>query len=206
MLSGIKKVMNSIYYFLVILVLFLLYSLNFNLGYVSMLCVKLTSSDVSKIVVDVLCLLISIVAVVKIFLNIFKKSEERYLSLYDESGVIEISDYSMERIATNTLEKYEEIVESSVRAKLKNNKDEDYSINVDIKCGVDEEFCKSNSNLTELSKTIQDDVHISLENFLGMRVDKVNIIIHNIKKRENINDVVNNKNYGTNNKKQSRVK
>lgn len=182
-MSKFNKVLNIAYYIFTLIVIFILYSMQYNNGLSKIFDDYLYGTPYFEITINVVVGIICIVTLIKILLILFKKSSDRYFRLFDVDGEVEVSDISIIKVAENTLNTFPEILEKSVYTKISTGKDGEQNIVLNLKCGLDEEVCKEEGFVySDYCNDVQNTVHSSLEYFLGKTVEKVNIKFYDIKK------------------------
>ena len=158
--------------------------------------------------------------------NIFKKSYDCYVLLFEDEGTIRISDKSIERTIRHAAGKIEEIDQVDISVKARNKNDGNPDVKINIKCGLDYAKYMQASYFTEerlvddqvdldasqvgshdtdlapvvdnasqdqaigmtgLTNMIQEELHKAVENFIGQRVDQINIKFYDVEKKKKDN-------------------
>lgn len=142
-MSRFKKLINIIYYLISIIVLAVfLIMLNNRNNYTQKILDIVASNENIQIGLTVLGAVVVFVVVIKLLGTILQKTDEKYLNLYEDDGDICISNTAIAKNIKNALKEFEEVVEYTVKIKIKNKK-ENAKVSVKIKCGLDEEICRT---------------------------------------------------------------
>ncbi|MEG0249638.1 MAG: alkaline shock response membrane anchor protein AmaP [Peptostreptococcus sp.] len=143
-MSRFKKLVNIIYYLMIIVIVvpFLL-SINNISWFVETKLQQYLLDDRVRLGFTIVGAIVLIVLSIKIIVTIFKKIDERYLVLFEEGGKVSISDTVIEKTVINTLKEFEEVIEYTVKVKIKNKDKENSKVKVSVKCGLDEAVCKA---------------------------------------------------------------
>ncbi|WP_101773667.1 Asp23/Gls24 family envelope stress response protein [Peptostreptococcus faecalis] len=142
-MSKFRKIINSIYYLLILMLLSAIYIFVFKYVLADERIIFIDTYKLLQtipLLLGILSFIVFMATVVKLILILFKKSDERELVLFEDNGTISVSDMSIEKNVINTLEKFDEIAENTVRASIKKKGDKTI-VKVDVKCGINEELC-----------------------------------------------------------------
>lgn len=155
-MSRFRKLIKIVYYFLVLLLIGVLYSSfsYFLLDYE--MIDSFSQSDIGRMSVTILSAIVALVIIVKIIITILQKTDNKYLILKDEDGTIRLADTSIEKTVVNTLKEFDEVKEQRVRVKINNNSKGMSTVNVKIKCGLDEAMCKARGYFDDDSNEVQE--------------------------------------------------
>lgn len=183
-----KKLLNFIYYLLAILLAISLLIFFYNKSYLEPILSYMNENIFVYSMMIILGIFI-LSSLAKILFTLGKKSPDSYLILADDKGQISISDSSIAQTCEKVLATYPEVVEQKIKTSIKNNKNSQADVIVNIKCGLDEYLCgnKDGENqvaVDSLCLDIQDKIYKALEAFLGRKVNQVNIKYHNVKYKE----------------------
>lgn len=196
-MSRFKKVIITIYSLYIVLVLA-----------ISFFLVKPNESTykyLDSLNRDTVLILIGI-AIFLIFIrwlvSMFQKSDEDYLVLGDNDGNIMLSTRAIEKTVLKCLDKFENVVEKSVKVKIKSKQGQEPCVDIVAKCGVKDEISD------DVCKVAQEEAHKSLEDLLGFRINKLDMKFYQLKEKKSKDDTntKNDNNKKTFNKKVSRVK
>lgn len=192
-MSNFKKVINLLYCLVLVCIVVVLYSMAFNLEFMESFIVSLRSDSNYTMVLNMFVILVLLVTGLRVIYLLFKKSDDSYLLLFEDEGSIMISDRSIERTVRQAASKIQEIGQLDVKTSIKNKKDGESDIKVYIKCGLDYEKCMQDYSsidndqaigMTELTNMIQEELHKAVENFIGQRVNEINIKFYDIEKKD----------------------
>lgn len=191
-MSRFKKLINIIYYLMAIFVLMILLLILYStidsraVQYVGMMLANEEFLEVA----GGIGLFILIVVTIKLIVTILKRTDERYLFLYEDSGEIRISDTVIEKTVKNALREFEEVIEYTVKIKIKNKNKDNTKVNVNVKCGLDESICEAKGYYKEITNTndenelkIGEDENLTVEN-LDSSDSNVNIGKKSVEKEE----------------------
>lgn len=103
-----------------------------------------------------LAALIILVSIVKIAVTILEKSDDRYLNLYEDEGLVSISEDAIRNCVSNSFKKFDEVIEETIKVKIKN--DDESSVVIDAKCGLDEDLCKKKGYFDHLEEVAEEEV------------------------------------------------
>lgn len=211
-MSKLKKTLSVIYYLVILLMVLILYSANFDIGFASILSQKILSLEYGEITITLFSSLVVIISFIKIITTVLQRTLERYFTLFEDSGNVSISDTAINKVVENSLNSFDEVLEHTISTKIRDDKNGESRIIVNIKCGLNEELCRrkgyyeekeinleervenqkedsteNNKNymsINDFCNKIQRYVHSSLEKFLSLKVEQVNIKFYDIKQRE----------------------
>ena len=192
-MSNFKKVINLLYCLVLVCIVVVLYSMAFNLEFMESFIVSLRSDSNYTMVLNMFVILVLLVTGLRVIYLLFKKSDDSYLLLFEDEGSIMISDRSIERTVRQAASKIQEIGQLDLKTSIKNKKDGESDIKVYIKCGLDYEKCMQDYSsidndqaigMTELTNMIQEELHKAVENFIGQRVNEINIKFYDIEKKD----------------------
>lgn len=204
-MSRYKKVVNCIFYSIIILTIVLLYMIAFDMYYGSILrYIPYLDANIKNIA-TVMAIISITFSLLKFILYIMEKNSKYYFIIFENNGSVEISVNSIKNTTLNILSKYEEILESFVSVKIMSGRS-DQNIILNIKCGIDNSLMRKNVNeaieeigedisdenifmpffnVSEFCNKIQKNIHEELENFVGVGIEKVNIKIYGIDRANN---------------------
>lgn len=192
-MSNFKKIINLLYCLVLVCIVVVLYSMAFNLEFMESFIVSLRSDSNYTMVLNMFVILVLLVTGLRVIYLLFKKSDDSYLLLFEDEGSIMISDRSIERTVRQAASKIQEIGQLDLKTSIKNKKDGESDIKVYIKCGLDYERCMQDYSsidndqaigMTELTNMIQEELHKAVENFIGQRVNEINIKFYDIEKKD----------------------
>lgn len=199
-MSTFRKIINLIYFLILVCLLVVLYSMAFDLEFMKTLVDAVRDNAGYTMLVNIGLVLVLGVTCLRAIYILFKKSYDCYVLLFEDEGSIRISDKSIERTIRHAAGKIEEIDQVDIRVKARNKNDGNPDVKINIKCGLDytkymqtSYFAEDKSiddqaiGMTGLTNMIQEELHKAVENFIGQRVDQINIKFYDVEKKKKDN-------------------
>lgn len=225
-MSTFRKIINLIYFLILVCLLVVLYSMAFDLEFMKTLVDAVRDNAGYTMLVNIGLVLVLGVTCLRAIYILFKKSYDCYVLLFEDEGTIRISDKSIERTIRHAAGKIEEIDQVDIRVKARNKNDGNPDVKINIKCGLDYAKYMQASYFTEerlvddqvdldasqvgshdtdlapvvdnasqdqaigmtgLTNMIQEELHKAVENFIGQRVDQINIKFYDVEKKKKDN-------------------
>ncbi|WP_455526005.1 alkaline shock response membrane anchor protein AmaP [Peptostreptococcus stomatis] len=225
-MSTFRKIINLIYFLILVCLLVVLYSMAFDLEFMKTLVDAVRDNAGYTMLVNIGLVLVLGVTCLRAIYILFKKSYDCYVLLFEDEGTIRISDKSIERTIRHAAGKIEEIDQVDIRVKARNKNDGNPDVKINIKCGLDYAKYMQTSYFTEerlvddqvdldasqvgshdtdlapvvdnasqdqaigmtgLTNMIQEELHKAVENFIGQRVDQINIKFYDVEKKKKDN-------------------
>lgn len=225
-MSTFRKIINLIYFLILVCLLVVLYSMAFDLEFMKTLVDAVRDNAGYTMLVNIGLVLVLGVTCLRAIYILFKKSYDCYVLLFEDEGTIRISDKSIERTIRHAAGKIEEIDQVDIRVKARNKNDGNPDVEINIKCGLDYAKYMQASYFTEerlvddqvdldasqvgshdtdlapvvdnasqdqaigmtgLTNMIQEELHKAVENFIGQRVDQINIKFYDVEKKKKDN-------------------
>lgn len=199
-MSTFRKIINLIYFLILVCLLVVLYSMAFDLEFMKTLVDAVRDNAGYTMLVNIGLVLVLGVTCLRAIYILFKKSYDCYVLLFEDEGTIRISDKSIERTIRHAAGKIEEIDQVDIRVKARNKNDGNPDVKINIKCGLDytkymqtSYFAEDKSiddqaiGMTGLTNMIQEELHKAVENFIGQRVDQINIKFYDVEKKKKDN-------------------
>ena len=232
-MSTFRKIINLIYFLILVCLLIVLYSMAFDLEFMKTLVDAIRDNASYTLLVNIGLVLVLGVTCLRTIYILFKKSYDSYLLIFEDEGAIRISDKSIERTIRYAASQIGVIDQLDIKVKARNKNDAYPDVKVNIKCGLDygkymeseyftgdvylegQEFTSQGSDqptnkaieadndqinldkatiqtdnsqadeytqdraqaigMTGLTNMIQEELHKAVENFIGQRVDPINI-------------------------------
>lgn len=240
-MSTFRKIINLIYFLILVCLLIVLYSMAFDLEFMKTLVDAIRDNASYTLLVNIGLVLVLGVTCLRAIYILFKKSYDSYLLIFEDEGAIRISDKSIERTIRYAASKIGVIDQLDIKVKARNKNDAYPDVKVNIKCGLDygkymeseyftedvylegQEFTSQESDqqinkaievdndqinldkatiqtdnsqadeytqdraqaigMTGLTNMIQEELHKAVENFIGQRVDQININFYDVEKK-----------------------
>lgn len=240
-MSTFRKIINLIYFLILVCLLIVLYSMAFDLEFMKTLVDAIRDNASYTLLVNIGLVLVLGVTCLRAIYILFKKSYDSYLLIFEDEGAIRISDKSIERTIRYAASKIGVIDQLDIKVKARNKNDAYPDVKVNIKCGLDygkymeseyftedvhlegQEFTSQESDqqinkaievdndqinldkatiqtdnsqadeytqdraqaigMTGLTNMIQEELHKAVENFIGQRVDQINIKFYDVEKK-----------------------
>ena len=240
-MSTFRKIINLIYFLILVCLLIVLYSMAFDLEFMKTLVDAIRDNASYTLLVNIGLVLVLGVTCLRAIYILFKKSYDSYLLIFEDEGAIRISDKSIERTIRYAASKIGVIDQLDIKVKARNKNDAYPDVKVNIKCGLDygkymeseyftedvylegQEFTSQESDqqinkaievdndqinldkatiqtdnsqadeytqdraqaigMTGLTNMIQQELHTAVENFIGQRVDQININFYDVEKK-----------------------
>ena len=240
-MSTFRKIINLIYFLILVCLLIVLYSMAFDLEFMKTLVDAIRDNASYTLLVNIGLVLVLGVTCLRAIYILFKKSYDSYLLIFEDEGAIRISDKSIERTIRYAASQIGVIDLLDIKVKARNKNDAYPDVKVNIKCGLDygkymeseyftedvhlegQEFTSQGSDqpinkaievdndqinldkatiqtdnsqadeytqdraqatgMTGLTNMIQEELHKSVENFIGQRVDQINIKFYDVEKK-----------------------
>lgn len=240
-MSTFRKIINLIYFLILVCLLIVLYSMAFDLEFMKTLVDAIRDNASYTLLVNIGLALVLGVTCLRAIYILFKKSYDSYLLIFEDEGAIRISDKSIERIIRYAASQIGVIDQLDIKVKARNKNDAYPDVKVNIKCGLDygkymeseyftedvylegQEFTSQESDqqinkaievdndqinldkatiqtdnsqadeytqdraqaigMTGLTNMIQEELHKAVENFIGQRVDQININFYDVEKK-----------------------
>lgn len=240
-MSTFRKIINLIYFLILVCLLIVLYSMAFDLEFMKTLVDAIRDNASYTLLVNIGLVLVLGVTCLRTIYILFKKSYDSYLLIFEDEGAIRISDKSIERTIRYAASKIGVIDQLDIKVKARNKNDAYPDVKVNIKCGLDygkymeseyftedvhlegQEFTSQGSDqpinkaievdndqinldkatiqtdnsqadeytqdraqaigMTGLTNMIQEELHKAVENFIGQRVDQINIKFYDVEKK-----------------------
>lgn len=199
-MSTFRKIINLIYFLILVCLLVVLYSMAFDLEFMKTLVDAVRDNAGYTMLVNIGLVLVLGVTCLRAIYILFKKSYDCYVLLFEDEGTIRISDKSIERTIRHAAGQIEEIDQVDIRVKARNKNDGNPDVKINIKCGLDytkymqtSYFAEDKSiddqaiGMTGLTNMIQEELHKAVENFIGQRVDQINIKFYDVEKKKKDN-------------------
>ena len=126
------------------------------------------------------------IVILRMVLVVFQKSDQSYLSLTDNDGTIRLSNRSIENTVLFSLKDYDYIKEKSVKVSIKKPSADHINLAIFAKCGFDEDIYSivDEEGLNGLFKSVREDVHASLEQLLGFRIEELDMKFYPIDNKD----------------------
>lgn len=240
-MSTFRKIINLIYFLILVCLLIVLYSMAFDLEFMKTLVDAIRDNASYTLLVNIGLVLVLGVTCLRAIYILFKKSYDSYLLIFEDEGAIRISDKSIERTIRYAASQIGVIDQLDIKVKARNKNDAYPDVKVNIKCGLDygkymeseyftedvylegQEFTSQESDqqinkaievdndqinldkatiqtdnsqadeytqdraqaigMTGLTNMIQEELHKAVENFIGQRVDQININFYDVEKK-----------------------
>lgn len=240
-MSTFRKIINLIYFLILVCLLIVLYSMAFDLEFMKTLVDAIRDNASYTLLVNIGLVLVLGVTCLRAIYILFKKSYDSYLLIFEDEGAIRISDKSIERTIRYAASQIGVIDQLDIKVKARNKNDAYPDVKVNIKCGLDyskymeseyftedvhlegQEFTSQGSDqptnkaieadndqinldkatiqtdnsqadeytqdraqaigMTGLTNMIQEELHKAVENFIGQRVDQINIKFYDVEKK-----------------------
>ena len=240
-MSTFRKIINLIYFLILVCLLIVLYSMAFDLEFMKTLVDAIRDNASYTLLVGIGLVLVLGVTCLRAIYILFKKSYDSYLLIFEDEGAIRISDKSIERTIRYAASQIGVIDQLDIKVKARNKNDAYPDVKVNIKCGLDyskymeseyftenlhlegQEFTSQESDqqinkaievdndqinldkatiqtdnsqadeythdraqaigMTGLTNMIQEELHKAVENFIGQRVDQINIKFYDVEKK-----------------------
>ncbi len=225
-MSTFRKIINLIYFLILVCLLVVLYSMAFDLEFMKTLVDAVRDNAGYTMLVNIGLVLVLGVTCLRAVYTLFKKSYDSYIDLFEDEGSIRISDKSIERTIRHAADQIEEIDQVDISVKARNKNDGNPDVKINIKCGLDYAKYMQASYFTEerivddqvdldasqvgshdtdlapvadnasqdqaigmtgLTNMIQEELHKAVENFIGQRVDQINIKFYDVEKKKKDN-------------------
>ena len=225
-MSTFRKIINLIYFLILVCLLVVLYSMAFDLEFMKTLVDAVGDNAGYTMLVNIGLVLVLGVTCLRAVYTLFKKSYDSYIDLFEDEGSIRISDKSIERTIRHAADQIEEIDQVDISVKARNKNDGNPDVKINIKCGLDYAKYMQASYFTEerlvddqvdldasqvgshdtdlapvvdnasqdqaigmtgLTNMIQEELHKAVENFIGQRVDQINIKFYDVEKKKKDN-------------------
>lgn len=237
-MSTFRKIINLIYFLILVCLLIVLYSMAFDLEFMKTLVDAIRDNASYTLLVNIGLVLVLGVTCLRAIYILFKKSYDSYLLIFEDEGAIRISDKSIERTIRYAASKIGVIDQLDIKVKARNKNDAYPDVKVNIKCGLDygkymeseyftedvylegnatiqadesnatiqadkgqidvdnptiqtdnsqaDEYTQDRAQaigMTGLTNMIQEELHKAVENFIGQRVDQININFYDVEKK-----------------------
>lgn len=240
-MSTFRKIINLIYFLILVCLLIVLYSMAFDLEFMKTLVDAIRDNASYTLLVNIGLVLVLGVTCLRAIYILFKKSYDSYLLIFEDEGAIRISDKSIERTIRYAASQIGVIDQLDIKVKARNKNDAYPDVKVNIKCGLDyskymeseyftedvhlegqeitsqgsdqptnkaieadndqinldkatiqtdnsqaDEYTQDRAQaigMTGLTNMIQEELHKSVENFIGQRVDQINIKFYDVEKK-----------------------
>lgn len=219
-MSTFRKIINLIYFLILVCLLIVLYSMAFDLEFMKTLVDAIRDNASYTLLVNIGLVLVIGVTCLRAIYILFKKSYDSYLLIFEDEGAIRISDKSIERTIRYAASQIGVIDQLDIKVKARNKNDAYPDVKVNIKCGLDygkymeteyftedvhlegqidvdnhtiqtdnsqaDEYTQDRAQaigMTGLTNMIQEELHKAVENFIGQRVDQINIKFYDVEKK-----------------------
>lgn len=219
-MSTFRKIINLIYFLILVCLLIVLYSMAFDLEFMKTLVDAIRDNASYTLIVNIGLVLVIGVTCLRAIYILFKKSYDSYLLIFEDEGAIRISDKSIERTIRYAASQIGVIDQLDIKVKARNKNDAYPDVKVNIKCGLDyskymeteyftedvhlegqidvdnpaiqtdnsqaDEYTQDRAQaigMTGLTNMIQEELHKAVENFIGQRVDQINIKFYDVEKK-----------------------
>ena len=219
-MSTFRKIINFIYFLILVCLLIVLYSMAFDLEFMKTLVDAIRDNASYTLLVNIGLVLVLGVTCLRAIYILFKKSYDSYLLIFEDEGAIRISDKSIERTIRYAASQIGVIDQLDIKVKARNKNDAYPDVKVNIKCGLDyskymeseyftedvhlegqidvdnhtiqtdnsqaDEYTQDRAQaigMTGLTNMIQEELHKAVENFIGQRVDQINIKFYDVEKK-----------------------
>ena len=223
-MSTFRKIINLIYFLILVCLLIVLYSMAFDLEFMKTLVDAIRDNASYTLLVNIGLVLVIGVTCLRAIYILFKKSYDSYLLIFEDEGAIRISDKSIERTIRYAASQIGVIDQLDIKVKARNKNDAYPDVKVNIKCGLDyskymeseyftedvhlegqidvdnpiiqtdnsqaDEYTQDRAQaigMTGLTNMIQEELHKAVENFIGQRVDQINIKFYDVEKKKKYN-------------------
>lgn len=244
-MSNFRKIINLVYYLILVCLVVVLYSMAFDLEFMKSFVGPIREDASYRLILNILVVLVIGVICLRALYTLFKKSYDSYVDLFEDEGSIRISDKSIERTIRHAAGQIEEIDQVDISVKARNKNDGNPDVKINIKCGLDYAKYMQASYFTEerlvddqvdldasqvgsqdtdlapvvdnasqdqadlipedsqgdyytgdrnqaigmtgLTNMIQEELHKAVENFIGQRVDQINIKFYDVEKKKKDN-------------------
>lgn len=221
-MSNFRKIINLVYYLILVCLVVVLYSMAFDLEFMKSFVGPIREDASYRLILNILVVLVIGVICLRAVYILFKKSYDSYVDLFEDEGSIRISDKSIERTIRHAAGQIEEIDQVDISVKARNKNDGNPDVKINIKCGLDYAKYMQASYFTEerivddqvdlvasqvgsqdtdldnasqdqaigmtgLTNMIQEELHKAVENFIGQRVDQINIKFYDVEKKKKDN-------------------
>ena len=218
-MSNFRKIINLVYYLILVCLVVVLYSMAFDLEFMKSFVGPIREDASYRLILNILVVLVIGVICLRAVYTLFKKSYDSYIDLFEDEGSIRISDKSIERTIRHAADQIEEIDQVDISVKARNKNDGNPDVKINIKCGLDYAKYMQASYFTEdmlvddqadlgpegsqgdyytgdrdqaigmtgLTNMIQEELHKAVENFIGQRVDQINIKFYDVEKKKKDN-------------------
>ena len=219
-MSTFRKIINLIYFLILVCLLIVLYSMAFDLEFMKTLVDAIRDNASYTLLVNIGLVLVLGVTCLRAIYILFKKSYDSYLLIFEDEGAIRRSDKSIERTIRYAASQIGVIDQLDIKVKARNKNDAYPDVKVNIKCGLDyskymeseyftedvhlegqidvdnptiqtdnsqaDEYTQDRAQaigMTGLTNMIQEELHKAVENFIGQRVDQINIKFYDVEKK-----------------------
>lgn len=219
-MSTFRKIINLLYFLILVCLLIVLYSMAFDLEFMKTLVDAIRDNASYTLLVNIGLVLVLGVTCLRTIYILFKKSYDSYLLIFEDEGAIRISDKSIERTIRYAASQIGVIDQLDIKVKARNKNDAYPDVKVNIKCGLDyskymeseyftedvhlegqidvdnhtiqtdnsqaDEYTQDRAQaigMTGLTNMIQEELHKAVENFIGQRVDQINIKFYDVEKK-----------------------
>ncbi len=159
-MSTFRKIINLIYFLILVCLLVVLYSMAFDLEFMKTLVDVVRDNAGYTMLVNIGLVLVLGVTCLRAIYILFKKSYDCYVLLFEDEGTIRISDKSIERTIRHAAGQIEEIDQVDISVKARNKNDGNPDVKINIKCGLDYTKYMQTSYFAE-DKSIDDQVFTS---------------------------------------------
>ena len=136
-MSTFRKIINLIYFLILVCLLIVLYSMAFALEFMKTLVDAIRDNASYTLLVNIGLALVLGVTCLRAIYILFKKSYDSYLLIFEDEGAIRISDKSIERTIRYAASQIGVIDQLDIKVKARNKNDAYPDVKVNIKCGLD---------------------------------------------------------------------
>lgn len=164
-MSTFRKIINLIYFLILVCLLIVLYSMAFDLEFMKTLVDAIRDNASYTLLVNIGLVLVLGVTCLRAIYILFKKSYDSYLLIFEDEGAIRISDKSIERTIRYAASKIGVIDQLDIKVKARNKNDAYPDVKVNIKCGLDYGKYMESEYFTE-------DVHLEGQEFTSQESDQ----------------------------------
>ena len=164
-MSTFRKIINLIYFLILVCLLIVLYSMAFDLEFMKTLVDAIRDNASYTLLVNIGLVLVLGVTCLRAIYILFKKSYDSYLLIFEDEGAIRISDKSIERTIRYAASQIGVIDQLDIKVKARNKNDAYPDVKVNIKCGLYYSKYLESEYFTE-------DVHLEGQEFTSQESDQ----------------------------------
>ena len=131
-MSTFRKIINLIYFLILVCLLVVLYSMAFDLEFMKTLVDAIRDNASYTLLVNIGLVLVLGVTCLRAIYILFKKSYDSYLLIFEDEGAIRISDKSIERTIRYAASQIGVIDQLDIKVKARNKNDAYPDVKVNI--------------------------------------------------------------------------